>query len=150
MHAASELEFEELRKLLGRYVRTPLGHAELEHIAPGADRESIQAALDDTAEAMEYVRGQSQTQSSSHTQPHRGPAARVRFESGADPLPAVARLRIEGATLEPAEIFERGNEKSRQDKPVAGPIPPDQGFNTSPFSTRNMHFRLKVQDEFVA
>ena len=29
MHAEAELEFEELRELLGRYVRTPLGRAEL-------------------------------------------------------------------------------------------------------------------------
>jgi DNA mismatch repair protein MutS2 len=101
MHAEPELEFEELRALLGRYVRTPLGQAELARIAPGSDRAAIEAALADTAEAMEHVRARSQPQPAS-----RGAAIRVRFELGADPAPAVARLRIEGATLEPAEIFE--------------------------------------------
>ena len=38
MHAEAELEFEELRALLGRYVRTPLGQAELARVArPGAE-----------------------------------------------------------------------------------------------------------------
>src|SRR5580704_6688914 len=101
MHAEAELEFEELRALLGRYVRTPLGQAELEKVAPGSDRAAIEAALADTAEAMEHLRARSQPQPAM-----RGAAIRVRFELGADPAPAVARLRIEGATLEPAEIFE--------------------------------------------
>src|SRR5580698_10018113 len=101
MHAEAELEFEELRALLGRYVRTPLGQVELTRIAPESDRESIVAALADTAEAIEHMRARSQAQPAS-----RGAAIRARFEVGADPAPAVARLRIEGATLEPTEIFE--------------------------------------------
>src|SRR5580658_9372396 len=95
------LEFEALRELLARYVRTPLGHAEVEKIAPGSGRAAIESMLADTAEAIEHLRARSQPQPAM-----RGAAIRVRFELGADPMPAVARLRIEGATLEPAQIFE--------------------------------------------
>ncbi len=101
MHAEPELEFEQLRALLGRYVRTPLGRAELLKIAPESSRATIEDALADAAEAMEHLRARSQPQPAS-----RGAAIRVRFDLAADPAPAVARLRIEGATLEPAEIFE--------------------------------------------
>lgn len=101
MHAEPELEFEKLKALLGRYVRTPLGRAELDRVAPASDRAEIEAALADAAEAIEHSRARSQPQPAT-----RGAALRLRFETGADPMPAVARLRIEGAILEPAEIFE--------------------------------------------
>jgi DNA mismatch repair protein MutS2 len=101
MYAEPVLEFEQLRALLARYVRSPLGHTELAGVAPGSDRAAIEAALADAAEAIEYLRGASQPQPAS-----RGGAARLRFDLGADPAPAVARLRIEGATLEATEIFE--------------------------------------------
>ncbi len=101
MHAENVLEFEALRALLARYLHSPLGRAELEAVAPVSDRGAIEAALADAAEAIEYLRTASQPQPAS-----RGAAIRVRFDSGADPMPAVARLRIEGATLEAAEILE--------------------------------------------
>lgn len=101
MHAEPELEFDQLKELLGRYVRTPLGRAELDKVAPGSERAEIEASLADAAEAIEHARARSQPQPAS-----RGAAVRVRFEAGADPAPAVARLRIEGAILEPTEIFE--------------------------------------------
>jgi DNA mismatch repair protein MutS2 len=101
MHAEPVLEFEALRELLARYVRTPLGLAELAGVTPGSDRGAIESALADTAEAIEHLRTSSQPQPAA-----RGAAIRVRFELGADPMPAVARLAIEGATLDAAEIFE--------------------------------------------
>ncbi len=101
MTAEPVLEFEALRALLARYVRTPLGLAELASVAPGSDRAAIESALADVAEAIEHVRTVSQPQPAS-----RGAAIRVRFELGADPRPAVARLAIEGATLDAAEIYE--------------------------------------------
>ena len=101
MYAEPVLEFEELRALLARYLRSALGHAELAGIAPTSDRGRIEASLADAAEAIEYLRNTSQAQPSS-----RGGATRVRFDLGADPAPAVARLRIEGATLDASEIFE--------------------------------------------
>jgi DNA mismatch repair protein MutS2 len=101
MHAENVLEFEALRALLARYLHSPLGRAELEAVAPVSDRGAIEAALADAAEAIEYLRTSSQPQPAS-----RGAAIRVRFDSGADPMPAVARLRIEGATLEATELLE--------------------------------------------
>jgi DNA mismatch repair protein MutS2 len=95
------LEFEQLRELLGRYVRGPLGRANLAHVAPVSDRAAIESALADATEAIEYVRASSQPQPAA-----RGAAVRLRFDVGEDPAPAVARLRIEGATLDGAEIFE--------------------------------------------
>jgi DNA mismatch repair protein MutS2 len=103
MHAENVLEFDSLRELLGRYVRSALGGAELAKVAPGSDRPAIEAALADAAEAIAYLRTSSQPQPAS-----RGAAIRVRFSEIDDPAGAIARLRIEGATLEPQEIFEVG------------------------------------------
>jgi len=101
MTAEPVLEFEALRALLERFVRTPLGRAELARVAPSSDRAAIESTLADTAEAIEHLRTSSQPQPAS-----RGAAIRVRFELGADPMPAVMRLAIEGATLDAAEIYE--------------------------------------------
>jgi len=101
MFAEPVLEFEDLRALLSRYLRSALGQAELAGVEPSSDRGHIEAALADAAEAIEYLRNASQAQPTS-----RGAAGRVRFDLGADPAPAVARLRIEGATLDATEVFE--------------------------------------------
>jgi DNA mismatch repair protein MutS2 len=99
--AETALEFEPLRALIGRYVRSPMGQRELREVRPLADRAAIESALADTAEAIEYLRAASHPQTAG-----RGAAIRPRFEVAADPGPLVARLRIEGATLEALEIFE--------------------------------------------
>jgi len=99
--AAGALEFEDLRALLGRYVRSPMGQAELRSVTPLSDRPAIENALADAAEAIEYLRAASNPQPAG-----RGAAIRPRFDLGADPAPLVARLRIQGATLEATEIFE--------------------------------------------
>jgi DNA mismatch repair protein MutS2 len=101
MRADPVLEFEELRALLARFIRTPLGRAELDRLAPSSDRAAVGAALEETAEAIEYWRASAQAQAAS-----RGAAVRPRFDFDADPAPIVARLRMEGATLEALEIFE--------------------------------------------
>ena len=101
MYASPALEFEELRALLGRFVHGPLGRAELAGVEPGSDRAVIEAALADTAEAIDYLKASSQPQPAA-----RGAAIRPRFDLPADPAPIVGRLRIEGATLEATEIFE--------------------------------------------
>jgi DNA mismatch repair protein MutS2 len=99
MHPAAVLEFEPLRALLGRYVRSSLGRAEVAKIEPTSDRAQIEAALADTEEAVAYVRTSSQPQP-------RGATTRVRFDDIAELGPTLAQLRIEGATLDGAEIYE--------------------------------------------
>ena len=101
MQAENALEFQELRALLGRYVRSPMGQRELLNVTPLEDRAAIESALADTAEAVEYLRAASNPQPAG-----RGAAIRPRFDLSVDPAPLVARLRIAGATLEAPEIFE--------------------------------------------
>src|SRR5579862_6957448 len=101
MHVEDVLEFESLRALLGRYVRSALGRGELDSVAPVSDRSAIEAQLADAAEAIEYLRTAARPQPAS-----RGAAIRVRFDEIDDPGTSIARLRIEGATLEAQEIFE--------------------------------------------
>jgi DNA mismatch repair protein MutS2 len=101
MYSEPVLEFENLRALLGRYVRSSLGRAELAQVEPISDRSLIENTLADTAEAVAYVRTSSQPQPAS-----RGAAIRVRFDDVAELAPTLSKLRIEGATLEAAEIYE--------------------------------------------
>jgi DNA mismatch repair protein MutS2 len=101
MHAESVLEFEALRAVIGRYVRSALGRTEVEKLAPSSDRALIEGALADAAEGIEYVRAMAQPQAAS-----KGAAIRIRFGDINDPAEAVARLRIEGSTLEAVEILE--------------------------------------------
>src|SRR5579863_4124631 len=101
MNSEPVLEFEALRALLGRYVRSALGRGELDLVTPSGDRAAIETALAETAEGIEYLRTASQPQAAS-----RGAAIRISFADIADPVSAVARLRIEGATLEAQEIYD--------------------------------------------
>src|SRR6202166_4886015 len=101
MNSEPVLEFEALRALLGRYVRSALGRGELERVAPSNDRGAIETALAETGEGIEYLRAAAQPQAAS-----RGAAIRISFTDIADPTSAVARLRIEGATLDAEEIYE--------------------------------------------
>ncbi|MDP8982988.1 MAG: Smr/MutS family protein [Acidobacteriota bacterium] len=101
MHNSSAdiLEFEALRALLGRYVASPLGRAELERAAPGFDRDALETALADASEALRYLQAATQPQPAS-----RGSAIRIRFDSIPDIAESVALLRIEGAGLEAGQI----------------------------------------------
>jgi len=101
MHAENVLEFESLRALIGRYVRSSLGRAKLSRVAPSTVRAEIESALADAAEAVAYL------QTASRPQPAaRGAAIRLRFGEIGEPEGSIARLRIEGATLEAREIYE--------------------------------------------
>ena len=53
--SADLLEFSPVRELVGRYVGSPLGRAELEKLEPGVDRAAIENALADVAEAIAYL-----------------------------------------------------------------------------------------------
>ena len=99
MHSAAVLEFEPLRALLGRYVRSSLGRAELAKVEPTSDRAIIEDALADTERSRRRTSDSSQPQ-------QRGATARVRFDDIAELGPTLAQLRIEGATLDAAEIYE--------------------------------------------
>ena len=101
-NSSSELlEFESLRQLLGRFVRSALGHAKLSKIEPQSDRATLERTFADVAEAIEYL------QSARRPQPAaRGAAIRIRFDSIPDIAKAVAILRIEGAGLEAKQIFD--------------------------------------------
>ncbi len=99
--SADLLEFEPLRELLARYVGSPLGHAELEKVAPHSDRTILENALADVAEAIAYQNASRQPQAAT-----RGSAIRLRFNSIPDVAAALAVLRIQGAMLEPKQILE--------------------------------------------
>jgi DNA mismatch repair protein MutS2 len=99
--SADLLEFEPLRELVGRYVGSPLGRAELEKLAPHSDRAVLENALADVAEAIAYQGASRQPQAAS-----RGSAIRLRFNSIPDVAPALVVLRMEGAMLEPKQILE--------------------------------------------
>jgi len=95
------LEFESLRQLLGRFVQSPLGLAELEQVRPSSDRPALEETLADTREALDYVRLSMEPQ-----QAARGAAIRVRFDSVPDVSAASRLIAVEGAVLEPKQILE--------------------------------------------
>jgi len=97
--SAGVLEFEALRELVGRYISSPLGRAELEKVQPHTDRERLDAELAEAEEATQYLRAASKPQPAA-----RGAAIRLNFSSIPDITATVYKLRIEGATLEPKEI----------------------------------------------
>ena len=98
--SAEVLEFDGVRELVGRYLHTDMARRELEKIEPRQRRQSIEADLAETAEAIEYLRAAARPQTAG-----RGAAIRIDFSGLPDNEPAVNKLRIEGASLEPQEIF---------------------------------------------
>jgi DNA mismatch repair protein MutS2 len=99
--SADLLEFPPLRELVGRYVGSPLGRAELEKLEPRTDRTWVENSLADVAEAIAYRGASRQPQAAA-----RGSAIRLRFNSMPDVSGALTLLRIEGAILEPKQILE--------------------------------------------
>ena len=84
------LEYDGLRALLRRGAQTPVGRARAEALAPLADAARLRRALDAVSECLELRR--------------RGAA--WSFSELIDPSEALARLRIEGAVLEPLVLLE--------------------------------------------
>jgi DNA mismatch repair protein MutS2 len=95
------LEFYRLRDLLGRYVSSPQGRAELEKVEPQSDRAALEADLAETAEGIGYLRSASRPQAA-----QRGAAIRLDFNGIPDLTASVHKLRIEGASLDPKEMFD--------------------------------------------
>ena len=54
--SAETLEFRSLIALVGRYVASPQGKAELEAIAPHTDRARLEEDLAEAGEAIDYLR----------------------------------------------------------------------------------------------
>src|SRR5262245_27638743 len=99
--SATVLEFEPLRDLLARYIYSPMGRRELEKIAPHSDKQQLTEDLAEAGEAIAYLRLAARPQPAA-----RGAAIRVDFGGLPDVETAVHKLRIEGASLEPKEIFD--------------------------------------------
>jgi DNA mismatch repair protein MutS2 len=97
------LEYERLRDLLGRYVASPGGRRLLERMAPLERREDAQDALAEAAEAMEWLREAQRPPAG-----RKAAAAPLRFDGLPDAEPAAAKLRIDGAVLEPLEVHALG------------------------------------------
>jgi DNA mismatch repair protein MutS2 len=98
--SAEVLEFEALRQLVGRYISSAPGRRELDKLQPHADRARLEEDLAEAAEAVEYLRLAARPQTGG-----RGAAIRVDFSGLPDTESLVHKLRIEGAALEPKEIF---------------------------------------------
>ncbi|MBV9507131.1 MAG: endonuclease MutS2 [Acidobacteriia bacterium] len=99
--SAEVLEFEDLRQLVGRYVASPLGRRELEKVEPHSSGELLTQDLAETGEGIGYLRLAARPQTAG-----RGAAIRVDFGGLPDLEVPVHKLRIEGARLEPREIFD--------------------------------------------
>ncbi len=99
--SAEVLEFEALRQVLGRYVPSPAGRRELEKVEPHHDRQRLVDDLEEAGEAIGYLRLAARPQPAA-----RGAAIRVEFGGLPDTQEAVQKLRIEGASLDPKEIFD--------------------------------------------
>ncbi len=95
------LEFDALKRLLLRYTTSPLGRLELEKVEPVSDRAALEETLMETGEAIEYLRSASRPHAAA-----RGAAVRLHFDTLKEPTQALAKLRIEGASLEAKEIQE--------------------------------------------
>jgi DNA mismatch repair protein MutS2 len=83
------LEFDQLRQLVRQHAQTEIGRARVEALAPFDQFEALSRALAETSEAAELqARG-----------------VRFSFQDIADPTEAIARLRIEGTSLEPLAML---------------------------------------------
>jgi DNA mismatch repair protein MutS2 len=83
------LEFDQLRQLVRRHAQTDMGRARVAALEPFDDLEPLRRALTETAEAILL----------------RTRGARFSFDGVADPSEAIARLKIEGAALEPLAML---------------------------------------------
>jgi DNA mismatch repair protein MutS2 len=90
--AFTTLEYDQLRALVRRGAQTPMGRERADELTPFDDLAGLRRELSALAECVELRR--------------RGVV--LSFTEMADPVDALARLHIEGATLEPLAILELG------------------------------------------
>ena len=91
------LEFNALKEIVGRYLSTALGRRELAKARPLSERHRIQGFLDETAEAIAYLRNADAPGEAS---------PRLRFSAPDDIERSVQKLRIEGAALDGRELYD--------------------------------------------
>jgi DNA mismatch repair protein MutS2 len=99
--SSESLEWENVRALVRRFMATSAGDAELEKTAPSIDRPAIERSLAEVGEGMAYLRDAAAPQASG-----KGAAIRVNLNGLPNVTISVQKLRIEGAALEPREIFD--------------------------------------------
>jgi DNA mismatch repair protein MutS2 len=99
--SAQTLEFETLRALLGRYIASPLGRTELELIQPGTDRALLEEELAEAQEAIQYLRNAAAPKTAGAKS-----AAKIDFGGLPNLSDTIHKLRIEGASLEPKELYD--------------------------------------------
>ncbi len=85
------LEYDALRALVRRGAQTPMGRLRVDGLAPLAGAAEVQRALDAVAECVEL---------------RRRSGAAWSFSELADPSESIARLRIQGATLDALPLLE--------------------------------------------
>mgnify|MGYP002381668399 CR=1 FL=1 len=88
---------------MGRFIASPLGRRELHLVEPIADRARLEEIHAENAEAIAYVRAAAQPQAAT-----RGAVIRVKFNNIPDTAEAVGKLHIEGAVLDPRQIYDVG------------------------------------------
>ncbi|MBI4460440.1 MAG: endonuclease MutS2 [Acidobacteria bacterium] len=104
------LEFPDLLHLLEGYVGSPLGKARLWDLISPQEEAAVAARLQMAAEAREYVRSTTASEKSSGgKRSEAAPIGRtipLDFSAFSDPGPILDKARLEGTTLEIAEIAE--------------------------------------------
>jgi len=101
VNSEAALEWEPVRALITRYIGGPLGAAELAKVAPSSNREEVEPALAEAGEAIRYLRAASAPQPAGQ-----GAAIRINLNGLPDITIFIQKLHIEGAALEPREIFD--------------------------------------------
>ncbi|MDP9172071.1 MAG: endonuclease MutS2 [Acidobacteriota bacterium] len=99
--SAEPLEWEQVLSLVARFIATPAGRQELGAVRPSVERQTIEGALAECGEGMAYLRAASSPQAAGQ-----GAAIRINLNGVPDVSLAVQKLRIEGAGLDPREIFD--------------------------------------------
>jgi DNA mismatch repair protein MutS2 len=98
---SESLEWEQVLALVARYIGGPLGAAELAKVSPSADRDAVERDLREASEAIQYLRAASAPQPAGQ-----GAAIRINLNGLPDVTIFIQKLHIEGAALEPREIFD--------------------------------------------
>src|SRR5580698_1565592 len=101
LDSGAALEWEQVLALVSRYIGGPLGAAELAKVAPSANRAVVEGALAEAGEAIQYLRAASAPQAAGQ-----GAAIRIHLNGLPDVAVFIQKLHIEGAALEPREIFD--------------------------------------------